>query len=96
MSDPGGSAGDERRPGTEGPVEVDCRGQRCPQPVIELARASQGLADGTVLAVLATDPAAATDVPAWCRMRGHEFLGTENVGNGVMRLLVRLVLPTGI
>ncbi|RYP85643.1 sulfurtransferase TusA family protein [Nocardioides guangzhouensis] len=71
-------------------VEVDCRDLRCPQPVIELARVSGGLADGTVLAVLATDPAAATDIPAWCRMRGHEFLGSEMTGRGVQRFLVRL------
>jgi tRNA 2-thiouridine synthesizing protein A len=24
--------------------------------------------------VLATDPAAASDVPAWCRMRGQRFV----------------------
>ena len=28
---------------------------------------------GTVVAVLATDPAARHDVPAWCRMRGQEL-----------------------
>jgi len=28
-----------------------------------------------VLRVLADDPAAAVDIPAWCRMRGQEFVG---------------------
>jgi tRNA 2-thiouridine synthesizing protein A len=29
-----------------------------------------------VLRVLADDPAANNDIRAWCRMRGHEFVGT--------------------
>jgi tRNA 2-thiouridine synthesizing protein A len=59
-----------------GPVEVlDCRGQRCPLPVIALARRITALPVGAVLRVLADDPAAAVDIPAWCRMRGQEYLG---------------------
>ncbi|WFE41545.1 sulfurtransferase TusA family protein [Micromonospora sp. WMMD998] len=57
------------------PDEVlDCRGQRCPLPVINLARRVPGLPAGAVVRVLADDPAAAVDIPAWCRLRGHEFL----------------------
>lgn len=58
------------------PAEVlDCRGQRCPLPVIALARRLPLLPVGAVLRVLADDPAAAVDIPAWCRMRGQEYLG---------------------
>lgn len=56
---------------------VDARGLRCPLPVIHLARRAAVEGPGTVLEVWATDPAAASDVPAWCRMRGHEFLGAH-------------------
>jgi TusA-related sulfurtransferase len=45
--------------------------------VIDLAKAIREVADGEVVTVLADDPAAATDIPAWCRMRGHEYLGTD-------------------
>jgi tRNA 2-thiouridine synthesizing protein A len=55
---------------------LDCRGQRCPLPVIALARRLPELPVGAVLRVLADDPAAATDIPAWCRMRGQELLTT--------------------
>ncbi|MFD6567769.1 sulfurtransferase TusA family protein [Micromonospora profundi] len=59
------------------PNEVlDCRGQRCPLPVIAAARRMPEVPVGTVVRVLADDPAAAVDIPAWCRMRGQEFLGT--------------------
>lgn len=64
-----------------GPVEVlDCRGQRCPLPVIALARRLPELPVGTILRVLADDPAAAVDIPAWCRMRAQEFVTTTPDG----------------
>lgn len=56
---------------------VDARGLRCPLPVIRLAAAAKDLPAGTELTVLSTDPAARHDVPAWCRMRGHEHVGTR-------------------
>lgn len=57
------------------PVVVDARGQRCPLPVISLARVARDSPVGTVVEVWATDPAARADIPAWCRMRQHEYLG---------------------
>jgi tRNA 2-thiouridine synthesizing protein A len=65
---------------SEPPVEVlDCRGQRCPLPVIELARRLAELPVGAVLRVIADDPAAAGDIAAWCRLREQDFLGTTAV-----------------
>lgn len=59
------------------PVEVlDCRGQRCPLPVIALAKRLPEVPVGGVLRVLADDPAAANDIPAWCRLRGQEYAGS--------------------
>jgi tRNA 2-thiouridine synthesizing protein A len=58
---------------------VDCLGQRCPLPVIAAARRMPDLPVGAVLRVLADDPAAAVDIPAWCRIRGQEFLGASTV-----------------
>jgi TusA-related sulfurtransferase len=58
---------------------VDSRGLLCPAPIIELARVVRGRPDGTVVTLLADDPAAAIDVPAWCRLRGHDYLGSEPI-----------------
>ncbi|HEY0698077.1 MAG TPA: sulfurtransferase TusA family protein [Micromonospora sp.] len=58
---------------------LDCRGQRCPLPVIAVARRLPALPVGAVVRVLADDPAAAVDLPAWCRMRGQEFVGSATV-----------------
>jgi tRNA 2-thiouridine synthesizing protein A len=62
----------------EAPEVLDCRGQRCPLPVIALARRLPSLPVGAVLRVLADDPAAANDIPAWCRMRDHEYVGASD------------------
>jgi tRNA 2-thiouridine synthesizing protein A len=56
---------------------LDCLGQRCPLPVIALARAIGSVAVGDVIRVLADDPAAGGDIAAWCRMRGQEFRPTD-------------------
>jgi tRNA 2-thiouridine synthesizing protein A len=72
---------------TPEPDEVlDCLGQRCPLPVIALARRLPQLPLGAVIRVLADDPAAANDIPAWCRLRDQEFVGaTEGPGYDVRR-----------
>ncbi|HEY7721142.1 MAG TPA: sulfurtransferase TusA family protein [Pedococcus sp.] len=58
-------------------IRVDARGLRCPLPVIRLAEAAREAAPGDVIEVWATDPAAAADIPAWCRLRGQEYLGSQ-------------------
>lgn len=60
-------------------VLLDARGLKCPLPVIRLAQAARDAAAGTVIEVWATDPAARADIPAWCRMRGQELVGTAEV-----------------
>ncbi|WP_432995722.1 sulfurtransferase TusA family protein [Dactylosporangium sp. CA-233914] len=42
-----------------------------------LAKLAAQQPPGTEIAVLADDPAAAVDIPAWCRMRDHTFVSTE-------------------
>jgi TusA-related sulfurtransferase len=56
---------------------VDSRGRRCPLPIIDLAAAARDAPPGTVIALIADDPAAAADVTAWCRMRGHAYEGSS-------------------
>ncbi len=73
----------------EADLELDCRGMLCPAPVIELNRHLADVAVGQVLAVVATDAAARVDIPAWCRMREHEFVGEDAAVDGSPRYLVR-------
>ena len=73
-------------------LELDCRGLLCPLPVIELGKRIGDVDLGGTVAVASTDAAAAHDVPAWCRMRGQEYLGVEPAEDGVPRYLVRRVV----
>ncbi|MEO5983173.1 MAG: sulfurtransferase TusA family protein [Pedococcus sp.] len=79
-------------------VVVDARGLRCPLPVIRLAQRVRGLGEGTLVEVWATDPAAAADIPAWCRMRGQEYVtahGPEAAGDGAHTAYLVRVVATG-
>jgi tRNA 2-thiouridine synthesizing protein A len=58
-------------------VEVDARGLACPMPVIELARAVDAQPVGSIVRLLATDPAAKVDVPVWCRMQRQALRRAE-------------------
>jgi tRNA 2-thiouridine synthesizing protein A len=68
---------------------LDCRGMRCPLPVIVLARRIAGVDVGSEVRVDADDPAAANDIAAWCRMRGHAYVGVEPQPDGVPGITVR-------
>ncbi|MBW5483710.1 cysteine desulfurase/sulfurtransferase TusA family protein [Streptomyces bambusae] len=73
-------------------VEVDALGLLCPQPVIELAKAIAAVAVGGTVTVLSDDEVARLDIPAWCALRGHEYLGeAPGPGGGVTYTVRRLV-----
>ncbi|RBM19821.1 cysteine desulfurase/sulfurtransferase TusA family protein [Streptomyces sp. PT12] len=68
--------------GGQGALTVDALGRRCPVPVIELSRVIGRVPVGGVVTVLADDAAARLDIPAWCDMRGQEYLGEAPHGAG--------------
>lgn len=59
-------------------VRVDCRRLLCPLPVIRVQDRVVKLAPGTRVEVVCTDPGALQDIPAWCRINGHELLATRS------------------
>ena len=61
---------------------LDARGLLCPLPVIRTQDRVKGLDPGTVLEVLATDAGTLHDIPAWCRVHGHELLSIEEADHG--------------
>ena len=69
-------------------IEVDCRDLPCPRPIIELARKIGHVPVGGRIAVVAKDPAARHDVPAWCRMRGQVYVGADTAVDGAPRYVV--------
>jgi TusA-related sulfurtransferase len=68
---------------------LDERGKRCPLPVISLARRIGGVEVGEVVAVLADDPAARHDIPAWCGMRAQTYVGETTISESPAFLVQR-------
>ncbi|GAA2167660.1 sulfurtransferase TusA family protein [Actinomadura napierensis] len=61
---------------------IDALGRKCPIPIIMLADRIREVPVGEVIAVLADDAAARTDVPAWCRMKSQDFVREETLPQG--------------
>jgi len=70
-------------------AELDARGLLCPIPVIRTQDRVKQLAPGMMLDVLATDPGVLHDIPAWCRVHGHEVLETAK-GDREIRVRLRV------
>ncbi|MFI6032716.1 cysteine desulfurase/sulfurtransferase TusA family protein [Streptomyces sp. NPDC051315] len=98
---PGAVAGVREKLGAPAPVAlvrdsdeqvrvVDALGRRCPIPVIELAKVIGDVPVGGTVRVLSDDEAARLDIPAWCAMRGQEYVGEEPADRGSAYLVRRL------
>lgn len=70
-------------------LEIDAIGRRCPIPVIELAKQIGSVPVGSLIAVRSDDEAAALDIPAWCRLRDQEYVGSDEDASAGRRYLVR-------
>lgn len=62
---------------------LDARRLLCPMPVIRTQAKVQQLGSGDTLAVVCTDPGVKYDIPAWCRVNGHEVLEIEERGEEI-------------
>jgi len=68
---------------------LDCHRLLCPLPVIRVQDRVAQLAPGDELEAVCTDPGALNDIPAWCRLNGHQVLETrEDDGEYVVVLRV--------
>ncbi len=56
---------------------LDARRLLCPLPVIRTQDHIKELEDGNILTVTCTDPGVLKDIPAWCRIHGHEVLDSR-------------------
>lgn len=71
-------------------LTLDARGLLCPLPVIRTQDRIRGLAPGTRLQVLCTDPGAVIDIPVWCRLNGHTVIETDEQAR-----LITIVIEVG-
>lgn len=67
--------------------ELDARGLKCPLPVIRVRKKIDELKPGDILLVMADDPGAKRDFPAFCKETGHTLL-KQWEENGVFKFLI--------
>ena len=72
---------------------LDARNLLCPMPVIRTQDRVKTLDTGDILEVRCTDPGALNDIPAWCRIHGHEVMATNEDAGGVP-VIVRVTTST--
>ncbi len=69
-------------------IEFDARGLKCPMPVIKVRKLLQSLKPGEIILVLADDPGAKRDFPAFCAQTGDEIIKSEEE-NGVLKFYIK-------
>jgi len=63
-------------------LTINALGKKCPIPIIMLAERIREVAIGQTIEVLADDPAATSDLPAWCMLKSQEFVRTREFQSG--------------
>ena len=56
---------------------LDCHRLLCPMPVIRVQDQVAQLQPGDEVEAVCTDPGVLNDIPAWCRINGHEVIETR-------------------
>jgi len=60
---------------------LDAKGLMCPMPIVKLAKKIKELQVGQVLELVADDPGAKEDVPAWTQRTGNEMVEMKQEGS---------------
>lgn len=68
---------------------LDCRGLRCPWPLLKTKQALHRLAAGAVLEVMAGDVGAVLDIPAYLQQSPHRLLGQRQEADAFIFWIVR-------
>ena len=58
-------------------LTLDARNLLCPLPVIRTQNIIEDMQQGECLKVQCTDLGVINDIPAWCRINGHEILSID-------------------
>jgi tRNA 2-thiouridine synthesizing protein A len=77
------------------PVLLDARHLICPLPVLRARKRLSALAEGTLVRVLTTDPAAVIDLPHFCAEAGHTLLASAETAEGHSFLVRRGATRSG-
>ena len=65
-------------------IQLDTKRLLCPMPVIRLQNTVKRLTDGDTIELTCTDPGTVHDIPAWCRINGHEILEIKQANHEIL------------
>jgi tRNA 2-thiouridine synthesizing protein A len=59
---------------------LDCKGQQCPKPIVQVSKQMARMGVGQTLLVEATDAAFSSDLNAWLEMRQQKLVEFDSGG----------------
>ena len=68
--------------------ELDCRGLKCPLPILRTKKVIDRMVSGQVLKMVSTDPGSISDMDAWTSRTGNDLVESAQ-GDGEFVYYVR-------
>jgi len=71
-------------------TDIDVKRLLCPMPVIRLGETINKIAVGDTIKMTATDPGVLHDIPAWCKIHGHQVLDISEANSEIVLWVEKL------
>lgn len=72
----------------QGHQTLDARNLNCPLPILRTKKALNGMQNGELLTIQATDPGSVKDLSSFCEQTGNELVSSE-AGDGEFQFVIR-------
>ena len=69
-------------------IEIDCRGENCPVPLVETRKALKKASPGDVVTIVGTHPASKKEIPMAVKALGLELMDIQEK-DGVWKIKIR-------
>ncbi|MFC1941807.1 sulfurtransferase TusA family protein [Chloroflexota bacterium] len=70
-------------------IKVDCIGENCPVPLVEMRKALRKAKDGDVVEVTGTHPSSKKEIPLAVKALGLELLDVSEDSGGTWKIRIR-------
>ena len=70
-------------------INVDCTGEICPIPLVEMRKALRKAKEGDIIEVTGTDPSSKKEIPMAVKAMGLELLDIQEEKQGAWKIRIR-------
>ena len=70
-------------------IKVDCTGETCPVPLVEMRKALRKAEKGDIVEVTGTHPSSKKEIPLAVKALGNELLSIEEGKEGIWKIRIR-------